>query len=225
MKILITGATGTAGSETLNQALLDNEITEVISILRKPSNVSHPKLKTIIHKDFLNYTGLEDTFKNVDACIWCLGISQTQVSKAEYEVITYDYTMNAAKAMLDANPNITFVFLSGMGSDSLEKSRTIFARVKGKTENALQKLGFKKLYSARPGGIIPITPKKAMSGIQTFFLRTMGVLFPKYAIDTVQLAKAMLMLAKLARAAGGKGGDKFIWENKDLKELVNGMQI
>ena len=214
MKLIITGATGTAGLETLNQALLDNEITEVISLLRKPSDVSHPKLKTIIHKDFLNYSDLENTFKNVDACIWCLGISQTQVTKTEYEVITYDYTINAAKVMLASNPNITFVFLSGMGADSAEKSRTIFARVKGKTENALIKLGFKKLYCTRPGGIIPVTPKKNMSSIQTFFLRTMGVLFPKYAINTVQLAKAMLHLAK-------HGNDKIILENKELKNLAS----
>src|ERR1700751_3810962 len=117
MKLILTGATGTAGSETLTQALLDKEVTEVIALQSKPLNIQHPKLKVIIDNDFLNYAGLESEFKNADACIWALGISQTQVSKAEYEVITYDYTVNAAKAMLAANPNITFVFLSGMGAD------------------------------------------------------------------------------------------------------------
>ncbi len=212
MKIIITGTTGTAGAETLTQALLDNEIKEVIELVRKPSGIKHAKLKTIVHNDFLNYSGLEAVFKNVDACIWCLGISQTQVSKNEYEVITYDYTIAAAKTMLASNPYITFVFLSGMGADSQEKSKTIFARVKGKTENALQKLNFKKLYSARPGGIVPVNPKKNMPWYQAALLRTMGFIFPMYAIDTVLLAKAMLCLAK-------NRSDKFILENKDLKKL------
>ncbi len=213
MKLIITGATGTAGLETLNQALLDKDITEVISLMRKSSEISHPKLKTIVHKDYLNYSGLEDVFKNADACIWCLGISQTQVSKAEYEVITFDYTMAAAKAMLAANPNITFIFLSGMGADTTEKSKTIFARVKGKAENALLKLPFKRLHSARPGGIVPVNPKKKMPWVQTALLRAMLFLMPKYAIDTVQLAKAMINLAK-------RGHKDFILENQALKEMA-----
>lgn len=218
MKIILTGATGTAGSETLTQALLDKDITEVIALQRKPLGVQHPKLKVIIHKDFLNYAGLESEFKNADACIWCLGISQTKVSKAEYETITYDYTMNAAKAMLVANPNITFVFLSGMGADTQEKSRTIFARIKGKTENALQKLGFKKLYCPRPGGIISVVPRKDLPWFEKYGSPIMGFFAPAYVINTVQLAKAILHLVK-------HGGDKIILENKELKALVNGTQI
>jgi uncharacterized protein YbjT (DUF2867 family) len=213
MKIIITGASGTAGSETLHQALLDPEITEVIALVRKPTAVEHPKLKTIIHTDFLNYAGLETVFKNTDACIWCLGISQSKVSKDEYQVITFDYTMAAAKAMLAANPNFTFVFLSGMGADSKEKSRTIFARVKGKTENALQKLGFKKLVCARPGGIIPLKPNKNAPWFERYLSPIMAFIAPAFTISTVQLGKSLIHLAKY-------GANKIILENKELKKLA-----
>src|SRR4029078_13723947 len=145
MNILITGATGTAGSQVLEQALLDPEIQTVTALSRK-SLPQNPKLKTILHQNFLDYSQLANVFKTQDACIWCLGISQTQVSKQEYEMITFEYTMACAEALRNANPETTFVFLSGQGADSTEQSRTTFARIKGKTENALQRLGFKHLY-------------------------------------------------------------------------------
>ncbi|MGZ3883285.1 MAG: NAD(P)H-binding protein [Bacteroidia bacterium] len=213
MKLIITGASGTAGSETLKQALLDPEVKEVTALVRRPTGLEHPKLKTLIHKDFLNYAGLEPLFRNSDACIWCLGISQTKVSKAEYEVITYDYTMAAAKAMHTANPDLTFIFLSGMGADSTEKSRTIFARLKGKAENALQKVGFKKLVCARPGGIISVTPREGLPWFERYLSPVMGFFAPGFVIDTVHLGKALIWLAK-------HGSEKIILENKELKALV-----
>src|SRR5690349_19807852 len=100
MKIILTGATGMVGSEVLRQAIADPGISEVTAITRSSPGISHPKLSVIIHKDFLNYTGLEDVFRSHDACLWCLGISQTLVSREEYEVITYDYALAGATAML-----------------------------------------------------------------------------------------------------------------------------
>ena len=163
MKIIITGSTGTVGSELVREAVADNDIEEVILLARKPSEIKHPKIREIIHKNFLDYSGLENIFRETDACLWCLGISQTKVSKEDYFIITYDYAVAAAKAMLAANPAITFLFLSGQGADSTEKSRVRFAKVKGQTENALRAMNFRKLIIFRPGGINPVSKSKNAS--------------------------------------------------------------
>jgi uncharacterized protein YbjT (DUF2867 family) len=215
--IIVTGATGTAGSEVILEALNDSEISSVTAIVRRPLSIAHPKLKVIVHKDFMNYARLEDVFKQSEACVWCLGISQTLVTKEEYIHLTYDYALAAAKAMLNANPNITFLFLSGMGADSNEKSRTLFAWVKGKTENALKKLPFKHLYIVRPGGIVPSHPKPNSSFKEKIYgsvNKVFGVLLPSMSISSANLAKAMLNIVK-------KGSDLVIHENKDLQKRIN----
>jgi uncharacterized protein YbjT (DUF2867 family) len=215
MKIIVTGATGTSGAEVIRQAILDSDIETITALARKPIGIQHAKVKTIIHKDFLDYNNLEELFKDHDACIWCLGISQSQVTKAEYEVITYDYAMAAANAMQNANPNITFIFLSGAGADSTEKSRTLFARVKGKTENALMRLHLNRFFVARPAGIKPIHLNPNTSLLNKLALPLfpiMELLTPKYVITSIQLAKALLHLVK-------HGSDKIILENMDLKNI------
>src|SRR5690349_11759517 len=100
MNLLITGATGMVGSEAVRQALLDPSIQRVTALVRRPLTIQHPKLQVVLHHDFLNYVGLEDLFRRHDACLWCLGISQTQVSTAEYRRITHDFTLASARAML-----------------------------------------------------------------------------------------------------------------------------
>jgi uncharacterized protein YbjT (DUF2867 family) len=199
MKIIITGSTGTVGSEVIRQAVADKDIQEVILLARNPSNAKHPKIREIIHKNFLDYSGLENVFKSADACVWCLGISQTRVSKEEYFVITYDYTVAAAKAMLAANPAITFLFLSGQGADSTEKSRVRFAKVKGQTENALRTMNFRKLLIFRPGGINAVikgTNLTAQKKFETLLVSAMKVVLPWTVVDTDVLAKAMLKSIK-----------------------------
>ena len=199
MKIIITGSTGTVGSELVRQAVADNDIEQVILLARNASTTKHPKVREIIHKNFLNYNGLENIFKEADACLWCLGISQTQVTKEEYSVITYDYTVAAAKSMLAANPSITFLFLSGQGADSTQKSKVRFARVKGQTENALRAMKFRKLLIFRPGGINAVTKSKNMTAhkkLETVLVRAMKMLIPWTVVDTDVLAKAMLKSIK-----------------------------
>ena len=216
MKIIVTGATGLVGAEVLRQAILDDSIQEVTAIVRKPLEIHHPKIKTIIHQNFLDYSNLSEVFKNNDACLWCLGISQTQVSKEQYPIITYDYTIAAAKAMLEANPMITFLFLSGMGADSTEKSTTLFALVKGKAENALMKLGIKNLYIVRPGGIKPIHKNKNTAftnKIMIPFFPVLELLASSMVITSVQLAKAMLHIVKT-------NPETQLWHNTDLKNLA-----
>ena len=181
MKIIVTGATGLVGSEVLRQAILDNDIKEITALVRRPIDISHPKIKTVIHSDFLDYSGLEELFKSYDAMVWALGISQTQVNKEQYHIVTYDYTLAAAKAIKKANPDMTFLFVSGGGADSTEKSRTLFAREKGKTENALLKLGLKKTYNVRPAGIKPIHKNPNTS----FFNKLAIPLFPIFELSQI----------------------------------------
>ncbi|MCZ3365189.1 MULTISPECIES: NAD(P)H-binding protein [Methanobacterium] len=215
MKIIIFGATGMVGSEVVRQAIKKQDISEITAVVRNPLSIEDPKLKTIIKTDFLDYTDLIPVFKEVDACIWCLGISQNQVSKEEYEIITYEYAVAAAKTMLAANPAVTFVFLSGQGADSSEKSRILFARIKGKTENALKELNFKELYIARPGGIIPTYPQtneSILKKITLGFIKISGKLVPSTVITSKQLAQALLYVAE-------KGIDVITLDNKSLQKL------
>jgi len=204
-----------AGSEVMRQAIADDSITAIIALVRRPLEIVHPKISTIIHQDFLNYDAVKDQFKDCDACIWCLGISQLQVSKKQYGIITYDYTIAAAKAMLAANPNMHFVFLSGNKADRTETSKVLFARLKGKAENALLGLGFKKLTIARPDAIWPKHKNKnaPLAYKLAFpFFPLVERFTPSKIIGSVQLAKALLYLVK-------NFSEKDTYENTELRLL------
>jgi uncharacterized protein YbjT (DUF2867 family) len=215
MKIIITGATGMAGAEVVRQAIADESIKEIIALVRRPMEITHPKITTVIHNDFLNYDAVKDYFKDCDACIWCLGISQLQVTKQQYGVITYDYTIAAAIAMLAVNSDMHFVFLSGNGADRTEKSKVLFARLKGKTENTLLSLGFKKLTIARPDAIWPKHKNKnaPLAYKLAFpFFPLVEKFAPSKIIGSVQLAKALLYLTKNI-------AEKNTYENMELRLL------
>lgn len=206
-----------AGSEVLRQAITDDRITSIIALVRRPLEMVHPKISTIIHRDFLNYDAVKDHFRDCDACIWCLGISQLQVSKQQYGVITYDYTIAAAKAMLAVNPDMHFMFLSGNKADRTEKSKVLFARLKGKAENALLGLGFKKLTIARPDAIWPKHKNKnaPLAYKLAFpFFPLVERFTPSKIIGSVQLAKALLYLVK-------HPSEKNTYENTELRLLSN----
>lgn len=217
MKIIITGATGTAGSEVLRQALADPGITDVLVLSRRPLGPVDARFKTALLADFLDYSAIAQQFTGYDACLWCLGISQTEVSKQEYEKITHDYALAAAQAMQVAGENFRFCFLSGRGADSAEKSSILFARVKGKTENALTRLGRPKAWHFRPGYIHPVTalPRRRierwLAPLTPFFYRFL----PSHIISTIELATAMLSVAR-------HGSSKTILENDDIRELARG---
>ena len=214
--IIVTGATGLAGSEVVRQAILDKDIETITALVRSPLPIQHPKLNIVLHENFRDYSALRDLFASHDSCIWCLGISQSQVKEDEYIRITYDYAVTAAQAMLNANPRITFLFLSGMGADSQEKSRALFARIKGKAENNLKRLPFKKLYIARPGGIIPVHKKKNPALFERFLIPLMPIInfvAPSTMISSVDLAKAMLDVVK-------NGSDRIVLENMALKKRL-----
>jgi uncharacterized protein YbjT (DUF2867 family) len=214
MKIILTGATGTAGSEVLRQALADKDVTEVLVLSRRPLDIADPKLRVAMLENFLDYATVVPQFAGYDACLWCLGISQTEVGKEEYETITCGYAIAAAQAMKDLGDGFRFCFLSGRGADSAEKSSILFARIKGKTENALTLLGRPKAWHFRPGYIHPITApprrwlERLLAPLTPFFYRFL----PSHIISTVELAKAMLYVAK-------HGSSLRIIENDDIREI------
>ena len=216
MNIIVTGATGMVGSEVVRQAIADPDITEITAVTRRPLETSHAKLKTVIHKNFLDYTDLSDVFRSNDACIWCLGISQNQVNKEEYIKITYDYTVAFVRDMVQANPRIGFLFLSGAGADNTERSRFLFGRIKGRTENALMQLPLKRLHIARPAAILPVHRQPNLPFIlklQYSLVTVFKYITPSYVITSVDLARALLYIVKNDPA------NKII-QHKELKTLA-----
>lgn len=217
MNIIITGSTGMVGSEVVRQAIGDPGIDQINLVIRRRSHISHPKVKEYIHEDFMNYDALKDVFEHADACLWCLGISQSRVGKKDYFNITYNYTVAAAKAMLAANPRLIFAFLSGQGADSKERGFTRFSKVKGQAENALIRLQPDNLFIFRPGGIKASIPA---SGSQPFFKKLeffavdmMLMLWPWSVVTTKHLALVMLKVVR-------EGYPKRILTHRDIKRIA-----
>lgn len=154
--VIITGTTGMVGEGVLYECLQNPKIDRVLIINRKPSGYNHPKLKEIIHADFFDFSAIEKDLIDYNACFFCLGITSVGVSEDEYYKMTYTLTMHVAKTLSRLNEDMTFCYVSGGGTDSTEKGRTAWARVKGKTENDLMKLPFEQVFNFRPGFIKPI---------------------------------------------------------------------
>lgn len=197
-KVALTGASGMVGRGVLLECLDDPSIDKVITINRNKIRVDHPKHVEVILKDFGNPRTIEDNLSGLDACFFCLGTSALGKSEEEYTKITYDYTIDFATVFLNQNPGTIFCYVSGQGTDSTEKGRSMWARVKGKTENTLIKMAFKKAYMFRPGFIQPLRGIKSKTNwyqwIYTifkpfyFFLR----FSPSLVTNTENVGKAMI---------------------------------
>lgn len=220
MKIILTGATGMVGEEVLRQAMAGDEFEQILVLTRKPVALRAQKLKVLILEDFLDYSGIDGEFQDSDACLWCLGLSQKGVSAPEYEKVTHDYALAGAKAMLAANPRLTFCFLSGMGADSAEQSRILFARIKGKTENALSRLS-SNVYHFRPGYIHPVR-KRAKPRFEETIIRPFVPLLrriaPNQMIDADDLAKVLLEVAK-------NGYEKSMLDAREIRKLAKTLAL
>jgi putative NADH-flavin reductase len=155
VRAIITGATGMVGEGVLHECLMHPDVEAVLLITRKPSGYQHPKLKEIIHRNFFDLSAIESTLTNYNACYFCLGVSSIGKKEDEYYHLTYDLTMHVSEALSRLNNGMTFCYVSGGGTDSTEKGKSMWARIKGKTENDLMKLPFKKAYMFRPGYIQP----------------------------------------------------------------------
>src|SRR5437868_2695343 len=162
MKVILTGATGMVGEGVLLECLDNPAVTEVLIVGRRHYDLTHPKLKELLVPDFLQIEKNATELKGYDACFFCAGISSVGMSEEKYTVITYDTTLAFAKAVLQQNPNMVFTFVTGRGTDSAEQGKSMWARVKGRTENALMKLGFRGQYNFRPGLMLPTKGQKSM---------------------------------------------------------------
>ena len=219
MKVVLFGATGMIGQGVLRECLLDPQVTEVLVIGRGPSGQAHPKLREVLHQDFMDFSAIEGELSGLDAGFFCLGVTSTGLTEAAYQFITHDMTLAAAQTLSKLNPGMTFAYISGAGADSSEQGRIMWARVKGKTENALLRLPFKAVYLFRPGAIQPLHGITSRTKLYRILYLLMSPFFPllkRFAPDsfttTEQLGRAMIN-------AGLNGAPKTVLETADINRL------
>jgi uncharacterized protein YbjT (DUF2867 family) len=220
VKVLIFGATGMVGQGVLRECLRDPDVTQVVTIGRTATGIQNAKLSEIIHSDMTYYAGLESQLAGFDACFFCLGVSSSGMSEADYTRVTYDFTLAAAETLSRVNPGMTFVYVSGTGTDASEKDRTMWARVKGRTENALLRLPFKAAFMFRPGVIVPRFGAKSRTALYRIpYALTRPLLplllraFPNQVLTTDEIGRAMILVAR-------DGAPKPILETGDIRSLL-----
>jgi len=221
MKVLLFGATGMVGQGVLRECLLDPGVELVETVGRTAAPVQHAKLCQVVHGDLMHYGPIDNALAGFDACFWCLGVASAGMSEADYERVTYGTTMAAAGTLSRLNPAMTFVFVSGAGTDSSERGRIRWARIKGKTENALLRLPFRAAYMFRPGFIQPVHGAQSKTALYRRFYTVAGPLmplarrlFPAYVLTTEDIGRAMLLVART-------GAPKPILESRDIRALLD----
>lgn len=203
------------GEGVLHECLLSPDVEKVLMVTRKPSGFSDPKLSEIILKDFFEPGSISNELTGYNACFFCLGVSSVGMKKDLYEKLTYDLTMGFAKVLVKKNQDMQFCYVSGAGTDSTEKGRSNWARVKGKTENDLQKLGFKNTWLFRPGALKPTSGAKNVSPYYKWFswlVPVLETLWPSSICSLAQLGQAMIHVVE-------RGYPKNIIEVLDIKKL------
>jgi len=213
IKAILTGATGMVGEGVLLECLDHPDVEQVLVINRKSGGVTHPKLKEVIHADFFNLAPIEQHLVGYNACYFCLGISSVGISKEDYKHITYDLTLNFAQVLARLNPDMTFCYVTGAGTDSTEKGSIAWARVKGATENALMRL-FKNTYLFRPGFMKASEGQKNLKSYYKYFVWLYPIgrkLYPAGFCTLKEVGLAMINTSK--------GYPKQILEVKDIVEL------
>ncbi len=220
MQAILFGATGMVGQGVLRECLLDARVERVLAVGRGDLGQSHEKLRVLQHGNFLDFSTLESELSGYDVCFFCLGVSSAGMPEEAYRRVTYGFTLAAAEVLARRNPGMTFLYISGMGTDSSEKGRTMWARVKGQTENALLRLPFKAAYMFRPAGIQPlhgIRSKtklyRALYAMTGPFLPLLKRFLPNYMTTTEQLGRAMIQVA-------AKGYDQPVLETRDINALA-----
>jgi uncharacterized protein YbjT (DUF2867 family) len=198
LNVIVTGATGMVGEGVLFECMENPLVESILIIVRKPSGVSHPKVKEIIHQDFSKTEPIKEQLKGYNACFFCLGVSSVGMKEDEYNKLTYTLTLGFAKTLSEASPEVTFCYVSGAGTDSTEKGRSMWARVKGKTENDLAKLPFRATYNFRPGMMKPtkgqtrVLPAYKYVGWLYPVIKTF---FPKVACTIKEVGLAMIHIS------------------------------
>ena len=216
IKIILTGSTGMVGEGVLFTCLDHPDVKEVLMVNRKPYPASHTKLKECIIPDFLQLDGFTDKLSGYDACFYCAGISSRGLNEEVYSQITYDTTLNFANKLVTLNPGMVFGHISGSHTDSSEKGKIMWARVKGKTENALMKMPFMKVFNFRPGLMKPTEGQKNVKGYYKIISRLypfLSTIFPKNSSTLREVGLAMINSVI-------KGYPKQILEIEDIKKLA-----
>lgn len=215
MKVIVFGATGMVGQAVVRQCLLEDRVTSVLIVGRSSAGVSDPKVEELIHGDFLDFSSVATELTGYDACFFCLGVSAAGMSEPAYRRVTYFMTMAAARELAERNAKMRFLYISGAGTDSTEHGRTMWARIKGETENTVLSLPFEG-YALRPGYIQPRHGVQSRNKLYRNIYRVTGRLYPalarvapKYFIASDELALAMINIA-------ANGSEKRILESSDL---------
>jgi len=195
IKPILTGATGMVGEGVLLECLQHPDVEQVLSVSRKPSGLVHPKLREILHEDFQNLTPIQEQLTGYTTCFFCLGVSSVGMKEPEYRRLTHDLTLHFAQTLLPRNPDLTFCYVSGAGTDSAERSRQMWARVKGRTENDLLQLGFPAAYMFRPGFMRATPGQKRVKSYYRFIgwlYPVLRLLTPRYVSTLAEVGQAMI---------------------------------
>ena len=221
MKIAVFGATGMVGQGVLRECLLARDVEAVLAVGRTATCLQDAKLRDLVVADLFDTPEYAGELSGFDACFFCLGLSSAGMTEASYTRLTYDLTITVAEALVATNPAMTFVYVSGKGTDSSERGSTMWARVKGRLENALLRLPFRAAYMFRPGFILPlhgIRSKTRSYRILYAILKPVSPLlrwaFPRQVLTTEELGLAMLAVAR-------HPGAKRVLETGDLRGLVS----
>jgi len=221
MKVVIFGASGMVGQGVLLECLDHQAISSVLVVGRSPSAIEHAKVEEIIHSDFSDYGSIEDRLVGLDACFFCLGVSAAGMSEEDYRHITYDLAVSAAETLSRLNPEIVLCYVSGAGTDSSEKGRTMWARVKGTTENRLLNMPFNSAYMFRPGYIQPRKGVRSKTQLYQAMYTVLAPLypiwktfFPGFVTTTEKVGLAMIRVAE-------QGFPKHVLETRDINLLAS----
>jgi uncharacterized protein YbjT (DUF2867 family) len=218
MKVILFGASGMIGQGVLHECLIDQEVESVLAVGRSPLSQRHEKLREIVRQNVADLDSVEDMLRGFDACFFCLGVSSAGMAEADYRQVTYDLTLAVARTLARLNPDMTFIYVSGAGTDSTGRGRIMWARVKGETENALLKLPFKAAYMFRPGIIQPlhgITSKtrlyRTLYVVAGPLIALLKKISPRWVTTTEQVGRAMI-------SVGMKGAPNSFLENQDIND-------
>lgn len=217
LRVLIFGATGMVGQGVLRECLADPAVASVIAVGRTPVGVSHPRLDEVVVADVADLSSVEGRLAGFDGCFFCLGVSSVGMSEETYTKLTHDLTLAVARTLVCQDPGMTFVYVSGAGTDSTERGRSMWARVKGRTENALLALPFRAAYMFRPALIVPLHGVRSKTGwyrvlyaVMKPLLPLLRVLFPNGVTTTEEVGRAMLAVAR-------DGYERPVLESRDIR--------
>ncbi len=221
LRVLLFGATGMVGQGVLRECLRDPDVEQVLAVGRSPTGRQHPRLDELLVSDMTRYSAAEEErLAGFNACFWCLGASAMGMSEADYTRVTFGLTIAAGQALARIEPRMAFVYVSGAGTDSTEKGKVMWARVKGRTENMLFRLPFRASFMFRPAAIRPRGGERSRTAIYRIgyflarpFLGLVQLWKPELVTTTEEVGKAMLFVAR-------KGSAKRILENKDIRAVA-----